>query len=107
MPRAGESDEDYAAFLTEDTQKMFDLLGPAAGFVSYPYGHVIELSRVVLTENGVFATVREEGDLQTLLPCLPQCLFEMPRIFVTEDYTADYIQRIISVGGILENLPPE
>ena len=107
LPREGESDEDYAAFLTEDTQKMFDLLGPAAGFVSYPYGHVIELSRVVLTENGVFATVREEGDLQTLLPCLPQCLFEMPRIFVTEDYTADYIQRIISVGGILENLPPE
>ena len=85
LMREGETEAEYVEFLTRDAEKMHELLGEAGGFFSYPTSRHDERCLVILNRAGVFATVCGDGPCATLIRGLPQCLYDMPRLLVTED----------------------
>lgn len=90
LQREGESDADYAAFLTADVQKMFELLGESAGFFAYPNGLRDDRARVLLHDAGVWGTVLADcTEASVLVKGLPQCLYDLPRFHVDDDDTGE------------------
>jgi len=91
--KEGESEEEYAEFLTADALHMRELLGESAGFFAYPYSCHDSRSLAILARAGVFATVcldNQEAD-NYLVKGIPQCLYDMPRFMVTEDTTGEQL----------------
>jgi len=84
LMREGETEAEYVEFLTRDAEKMHELLGEAGGFFSSPTSRHDERCLVILNRAGVFATVCGDGPCATLIRGLPQCLYDMPRLLVTE-----------------------
>ena len=82
---AGESERDYAAFLTQDAQAMFSLLGEDAGWLAYPGGNYTELSEVVLRQAGVRVTLTIEPRTNVLIKGMPQSLRLLGRYAATDD----------------------
>ena len=89
LMREGETEAEYVDFLTRDAQRMRELLGEAGGFFSYPTSRHDERCLVILSRAGVFATVCGDGPCATLIRGLPQCLYDMPRLLVTEDMSGE------------------
>ena len=97
---SGETEEEYVAFLTEDVNRMRELLGEAAGFFSYPYDNKQELPHVILTQAGTFATLYGQNDCTTVIRYLPQSLYAMRRLFVRDGLTPEaLIERLEAVTG--------
>jgi peptidoglycan/xylan/chitin deacetylase (PgdA/CDA1 family) len=89
LQRDDESEEDYVAFLQKDCQQMAQALSTSIGVLAYPYGQYSELSEVVLSQAGIYATVTTEARTNTVVQGLPQSLHQMGRYRVTDDMTAE------------------
>ncbi len=97
LQKEGEPEEDYVAFLQEDHRTMQSLLGDSANIVSYPYGAHTELSEVVLSQMGAYATVTTQPKLNTIVKGLPQSLRQLGRFRVTDDQSAEQLLSMIAI----------
>lgn len=96
LPREGESEWEYADFLRQDCQKMADLLGRSPGVLSYPKGAYSELSEVILSQQGIYATVTIEPKTNTIVRGLPQSLRQLGRFYMTETITGQELLALLS-----------
>ena len=96
LQKEGESEEDYVAFLREDHKAMEALLGESAGILAYPYGLSSELSEVLLSEMGVYATLTTEAKINTVVKGLPQSLLQLGRFRVTPEHGPEDILALLN-----------
>jgi peptidoglycan/xylan/chitin deacetylase (PgdA/CDA1 family) len=89
LQKEDESEEDYIAFLRQDYQSMEEVLGYAPSVLAYPYGYSSELSEVVLSELGIYATVTIQEKTNTIIQGLPQSLRQMGRYYMKEELTGE------------------
>ena len=99
LQREDETEDEYVAFLTEDAEHMFQLLGEAAGFFSYPTDRHDERSMVILRQAGIFATVSGNGTAATLIKGLPQSLLSMPRTLADDSLTGAEMVALLEGGA--------
>ena len=99
LQREGESEEAYVEFLLQDCQNMTELLGKAPGVLAYPYGYSCELSEVLLSQQGIYATVTIDPKINTIVKGLPQSLRQMGRFYMTEATTAQELLSLLEADG--------
>lgn len=85
----GESEADYIHFLRQDSSQMQQLLGYTPGILAYPYGSVSELSEMILSEMGIWATVTIVPKCNTIIRGMPQTLRQLGRFYMKEAISAD------------------
>ena len=85
----GESEADYIHFLRQDSNQMQQLLGYTPGILAYPYGSVSELSEMILSEMGIWATVTIVPKCNTIIRGMPQTLRQLGRFYMKEAISAD------------------
>lgn len=92
LQREDETEEEYIRFLREDCAAMNGLLqstyGKDVGVVAYPNGLCSSLSDLVLSEEGVYATVTSQAKTNTIVKGLSQSLRQMGRYTVSGETTA-------------------
>lgn len=91
LAREGESEQEYIQFLRGDCKTMNGLFqeayGRTVGVVAYPYGLHSDLSEVILSECGIYATVTSEPKTNTIIKGIPQSLRAMGRYTVYGETT--------------------
>lgn len=102
LPLDGESEADYAAAVKADLAAWEALseveLGKAFCALAYPSGRYTELSEVLLHEAGIAVTLSTYDNCRNVLvKGLPQSLYALCRINVTEDMTPEMLLARLSV----------
>lgn len=98
LQREDETEAEYVAFLQEDCRHMLELLGDSARIVAYPYGECSELSEVVLSQEGVYATLTTDPKRNTIVRGLPQSLRQLGRYDVGEGMTGSQLLELLGYG---------
>ncbi len=92
LPREGESEADYIAYLRRDCEKMNEELGAVLGhrfeIFSYPYGLTCPLADVILASEGIRVSFTTAEGGNTIIRGLPQSLYGLRRINAP-DYTGE------------------
>lgn len=96
LPREEESEWEYAEFLRQDYEAMARLLGRSPGVLAYPHGAYSELSEVILSQLGVYATVTIEQKTNTIVRGLPQSLRQLGRYYMTEAISGRQLLDLLS-----------
>ena len=100
LPKEGESEEAYVEFLSQDCQAMTELLGRSPEVLAYPQGIYSELSEVILSQQGIYATVTIVPKINTIIKGLPQSLRQLGRLYMTETTTAqDLLSQLSAQDG--------
>jgi len=99
LQREDEREEDYIAFLRSDCSAMNQRFQAAYGrnvsVLAYPYGLHSELSEVVLSEEGIYATVTSSPRTNTIIKGMDQSLRTMGRYTVTGEMSAGELLQMI------------
>ena len=98
LQKDDESEEAYVAFLQQDQTAMQALLGESAKILAYPYGLCSELSEVVLSQMGVYATLTTQEKVNTLVKGMPQSLRQLGRFRITDDYSPEAVLDLIDLS---------
>jgi peptidoglycan/xylan/chitin deacetylase (PgdA/CDA1 family) len=98
LQKDDESEEAYVAFLQQDQTAMQALLGESAKILAYPYGLCSELSEVVLSQMGVYATLTTQEKANTLVKGMPQSLRQLGRFRITDDYSPEAVLDLIDLS---------
>ena len=83
LPRQGESDAEYTAFLRGDCARMREILGGSASYFAYPYGIWAARSEEILLQEGVRVTMTTAPRTNVLIRGMPQSLLGMGRYSVS------------------------
>ena len=85
----GESESDYIAALRQDCENFNNVyqrtFGTAPTVFAYPHGKYDMLSEVLLSENGIYATVTSDAKTNTVIKGLPNSLHCLGRYTVSAD----------------------
>ena len=87
--RDGETEAEYVAYLQQDCENMRQLLGKPVGVFSYPLGTYTEISEVLFSQEGIWATVTTVEKNNQLIQGLPQCLRQLSRLSVNQSLTGE------------------
>ena len=89
LPLEGEDEHDYVAALTADftrsRQELEAATGETVDVLAYPSGLYSTLTQVTLQELGVRVTLSTESGINTVVRGLPQTLYAMKRLGMTEE----------------------
>lgn len=106
LPLPGETEEAYAAALTEDFTKSRALLEAATGepvdVLAYPGGVYSTLSQWVLETLGVRVTLSTNSGVNTVVRGLPQTLYAMKRLAMDDSVTADRLLSLLDAETVQE-----
>lgn len=91
LPKADETETEYALFMHEDCAKMRGLIGMDTPAFAYPYGKCSILTEIVLRNEGVRVTLTMEPKLNTVIKGMPQSLLQLGRMNVTDDMSGEDI----------------
>ena len=83
LPRAGESEAEYEAFLREDCAQMREILGAGAAYFAYPYGIYSAKSEEILLQEGVRVTMTTVSKTNVLVRGMPRSLLQLGRYTVS------------------------
>ena len=87
-------------FLSQVCQAMTELLGRSPEVLAYPQGIYSELSEVILSQQGIYATVTIVPKINTIIKGLPQSLRQLGRLYMTETTTAqDLLSQLSAQDG--------
>lgn len=79
---------------------MTELLGRSPEVLAYPQGIYSELSEVILSQQGIYATVTIVPKINTIIKGLPQSLRQLGRLYMTETTTAqDLLSQLSAQDG--------
>lgn len=99
LQREDETEEAYMAFLREDCRKFNDLMEPVLGgpaeVLAYPYGFYSTLSKIVLQEQGIYATVTTHTGSNTIIKGMPQSLLDLNRFTVDQTVTGEKLLQML------------
>lgn len=95
----GENEKDYIAAVRKDCWIMNEMyekaLGQSVTVFAYPYGFRSELSSMLLTEHGIYATVTTEEKHATIIKGMPQSLLDMGRFFIKDEHSGQELLELI------------
>lgn len=96
----GEDENDFIGVLREDflksSSEIYENTGIPVNALAFPNGLYDTLSQAVLIELGVRVTLSTESGVNTVIKGLPQSLYAMKRINMTESVTAAELVELLS-----------
>ncbi len=102
-PIAGESEEEYLEFVRADLEKSREYLGEISGgdivALSYPSGVVNDNAARVAEEVGFKLTFSTQWGVHTIIKGLPQSLYCIKRLHVSNERTPEELLDMIGYGN--------